>query len=499
MKTHPLATIIAIAAVSAGATSCKVNSEICRFYQGREAAVSLTFDDGISDHYTLVAPQLNRLGMQATFWINGAFIGQPDSYAERLTWDQCREMQAAGHEISNHGWSHKNLSQATEHEALLEMQRNDEAIERELGAKPITYCFAFNAFNDKLLDQAMQGRVGVRTYQEAQGQANSNSTPESLSAWLRRVIDAGEWGVTMSHGIHNGWDQWEDERVLWSFFKELSSKRDSVWVGTFAQVASYVTERDNCKIRVSKKGDILTITPECSLDPELYRQPLTARVSIGREVRYLDFDPFGGAQEYDLSDPLLGKVINLFGDSYVRNHNQAMQNTWHYKAAARHSMVYNNYGINGSSVAFDRSAEGFGASMLDRMGEMSTEADYIIVVAGHNDAYYIAQRPDSTDVLMERLDLFCKGLKKSFPKAKIGFVTPWGLNGPNFPEVIAAIHSTCDAYGIKVLDAAETSGILVNDPDFRRKYFQTPFDTAHLNPAGHDLLVDWGDDFLKSL
>ena len=494
---HTLFTILAVATISATLVSCqKVEYEICNYHQGREAAVSLTFDDGIIDHYTLVGRQLDRLGMQGTFWVNAAFMGEDET---RLTWDMCREMTAAGHEISNHAWSHKNFSRLSDEEILEEIRLCDEAIERELGAAPITFCFPYNAFDERTLAMAMEGRVGVRTYQEGQGQANTHSTPESLSGWLRSVIDGGEWGVTMTHGIHNGWDQWEDESVLWNFYRELSSKRDSVWVDTFAHVASYITERDNCTISVKKSGKTLTITPSCSLDPSLYRQPLTARIKTGEDVLYLDFDPFGGPQSYDLSDPLLGKTVNVFGDSYVRNHNEPMQNTWHYKVAARHSMVYNNYGINGSSVAFDRSDRGFGVSMLDRFTEMSGEADYILVVAGHNDAFYITEHPDSTDILMGRLDLFCKGLKEQYPKAKVGFVTPWAVDRPNFPEVIAAIHGTCDKYGIKVLDAATTSGIKVNDPDFRKQYFQWETDTAHLNSAGHDLLVDWGDEFLRSL
>ena len=407
-------TVFILATICLAGVSCRgVDAEICKYHQGREAAVSLTFDDGLIDRYTLVAAELNHLGMQGTSGVDSAFMGRDGS---RLTWDMC-----------------------------------------------------------------------------------SDSTYGSMSRWLRKVIDGGEWGVMMTHGIRIGQGQKEGESELKRFYRELSGKRDSVWVDVFAHVASYITERDHCTISVKKSGRTLSITPSCTLDASLYRQPLTARVKIGEDVLYLDFDPFGGTQTYDLSDPLLGRTLNIIGDSYVRNHLEPMQYTWHYKAAARHSMVYNNYGINGSSIAFDRSDRGFGVSMLDRFTRMSHEADYILVVAGHNDAGYITEHPDSTDVLMERLDLFCRGLKEQYPGAKLGFVTPWAVDRPNFPEVIAAIHNTCDKYGIKVLDAVVTGGIKVNDPDFRKRYFQRQNDTAHLNAAGHDLLVDWGDAFLRSL
>lgn len=303
----------------------------------------------------------------------------------------------------------------------------------------------------------------------------------------------------MTHSINYAYDRWDNPDVLWDFYKEVSMKRDSVWVGTFVQVASYIAERDNCTIKVSKSGNTLSISPSCTLDPSLYHQPLTVKVTVNGDTRYINIDPFGGKQTFDLSDKLFGKTISIIGDSYVRNHLQPMQKTWHYKAAARHSMRFNNYGINGSSIAFDRSSEGFGKAMVERYTEMSDEADYVVVVAGHNDAYYLISNPDSVTVLTERMDLFCKGIKEKFPKAGIGFVTPWAVDMPNFPEVIDMIHSTCGKYGIKVLDAASTSGIKVNDQEFRSKYFQWINDNAHLNDAGHDLLVDWGEAFFKEL
>lgn len=476
------------------------DARICEFKDGRQAAVSLTFDDGLADDFFLIAPQLNKLGINGTFWINASNIGTVSNDALRLTWDQCRAMAAAGHEISNHSWSHPNLTKLSEEQVREEVKLTDDAIERELGSRPITFCYPFNATNELVSSICNEGRVGTRTYQEAQGQVNSHSTAESLSAWLRKVIDNREWGVTMTHGIHSGWDQWEDENVLWNFYKELGFKRDSVWVDTFAAVASYIAERDNCTIKVGRKGNTLTITPNCSLDPALYRQPLTAAVTLREGVRYFEFDPFGGEQKYDLANPLCGKVINVLGDSYVRNHVRPFSETWHYKLAKKNGMIYNNYGINGSSIAFDRSEQGFGKAMLERYVEMRHDADYILVFAGHNDAYFAARQPDSAAVMMERIDVFFKKLTEDYPTAKIGYVTPWRVDKPYFPEVIARAKECCTKYGIKVFDAAAEDFVIdPNDESFREKYFQTKWDNAHLNPSGHDLVIEPGEAFVKGL
>ncbi len=194
-----------------------------------------------------------------------------------------------------------------------------------------------------------------------------------------------------------------------------------------------------------------------------------------------------------------GKTVCMLGDSYVRNHRCPFSETWHSKVAESLGMNYVNFGRNGSSIAFDRTKDGFGPAMTERYLEMPDSADIIIVIAGHNDADYLARRRGTWEQFSAGLDDLCAGLKAKYPGKPIGFVTPWAVERPYFKEVTAEIHRVCARYGIPVLDAAATSGIKVGDPEFRKQYFQSPKDTAHLNAAGHDLLIDWGKAFILSL
>ena len=294
--------LLALAVLSLASSCCELeDARITEYRDGRRAAVSLTFDDGILDHYTMVAPHLDSLGLRATFWVNGNSIEQGEvNYAPRLTWQMCREMSDRGHEISNHSWSHPNLTNLSEEALREEVFKNDDAIEAATGKRPITFCYPYNAQNELVARVCHEGRVGTRDYQEAQGQVNSGSTPESLRAWLEKVIANGEWGVTMSHGIHHGWDQWNDENVLWDFFKDLASRQDEVWIDTFATIASYRAEREHCTIRVRKYRKCIGIKPSCDLDPALYRELLTAEVTVDGRTRLLTFDPFGKEQRFAL-------------------------------------------------------------------------------------------------------------------------------------------------------------------------------------------------------
>ena len=289
-----------IALSSSVACTVVDDARITAFRDGRRAAVSLTFDDGILDHYTMVAPNLDSLGLRGTFWVNGHSIEQGEvNYAPRLTWQMCREMSDRGHEISNHSWSHPNLTNLSEEQLREEVRRNDDAIEAATGKRPITFCYPYNAQNELVARVCHEGRIGTRDFQEAQGQVNSGSTPESLRTWLDRVIAAGEWGVTMTHGIHHGWDQWEDENVLWDFYKELAGRRDEVWIDTFAAVCAYVQEREHTTIVVRKYKKCIGLKPSCDLDPALYREPLTAEVTVNGRTRLLTFNPFGREQFYE--------------------------------------------------------------------------------------------------------------------------------------------------------------------------------------------------------
>lgn len=202
----------------------------------------------------------------------------------------------------------------------------------------------------------------------------------------------------------------------------------------------------------------------------------------------------------DGREGLRGKTLCVFGDSYVRNHKRPFSEAWHYKVAEKLGMNYVNFGRNGSSIAFDRTADGFGPAMTVRYKEIPDTADVILIIAGHNDADYLRKHEECTlSQVCEGIDSLLMDLKEKFPCATIGYVTPWGVDRPYFNEVIAEIHKACDKYGIPVLDVSSPEIIDVNNPEFRAVYFQGPNDTAHLNDKGHDLMIDRGEAFLKSI
>jgi peptidoglycan/xylan/chitin deacetylase (PgdA/CDA1 family) len=98
-----------------------------------EACVTaqVTFDDGERSEKEIAGSVLAELGIKATYFITPGLIGTAQKF---LRWDELRELQAAGHSVQSHGWSHKFLTACSESELNHELRMSRQAIEDRLGA-----------------------------------------------------------------------------------------------------------------------------------------------------------------------------------------------------------------------------------------------------------------------------------------------------------------------------------------------------------------------------
>lgn len=282
---------------------------VARYKDGKDCATSFTFDDGNKDNFTIAAPELEKRGWRGTFWLNCSRIpGEVKGKSSVMTWDDICAMHASGHEMSNHGWDHRKLTKITYEEAVAEIEKNDSAIFVHTGARPVTFCYAYNAKNEEILELASKGRVGTRTFQYAFG---GQSSDEQLRRRMNHSIETGSWAVWMTHGITRGYDFFEDPSRYVSFLDYVKTLEDKIWVGTFKDVASYIAERDAVVLKQNVKGRRIYVTPSLDLDPALYVMPLTMCVEGVTSIKvtqdrkqlsvsflgskaYFDFNPHGG-------------------------------------------------------------------------------------------------------------------------------------------------------------------------------------------------------------
>ena len=92
-----------------------VSASVCRWYDGRDAAMSMRFDDSHPTHMSVVVPILRENRLRATFMINPGRSEFQENCAE---WETCARSDE--HEFANHTMMHRGAS-------------TEEEIEREVG------------------------------------------------------------------------------------------------------------------------------------------------------------------------------------------------------------------------------------------------------------------------------------------------------------------------------------------------------------------------------
>ena len=285
---------------------CSAQFKVATYRDGKQAALSFTFDDGASDQLPLAVPQLEKRGWRGTFYIIGSFIPEDDD-ANGFTWKVIRDLAGRGHEIGNHTMTHRNLLEIPYEEAVREVRDCDSLLLVRAGIKALSFAYPFNAANARIKTLAEKGKVASRTSQTALG---GRSTMKGFSKKLDETIGKGGWMVTMTHGIENGYDHFTSLESYIAYLDLIQAHEDNLWIAPFAEVASYLRERDAVKLEITDKGRKVTITPECNLDYRVFNTNLSLESS--RKVRkasqggkalevskkggkyLIDFDPYGG-------------------------------------------------------------------------------------------------------------------------------------------------------------------------------------------------------------
>lgn len=195
------------------------------------------------------------------------------------------------------------------------------------------------------------------------------------------------------------------------------------------------------------------------------------------------------------------QIMNVIGDSYVKNHRKPVEETWHYKLAKELGFTYNNYGRNGNCIAFDRTndnGKNWGKPMWQRCMDMDENADYVIIIAGHNDADKIRYDKKMLNMFADSLTTLIVNVRNHCPKAKIGIVGPWYVPQPGFEGVCKTMQKVCKKQKVPFLNNYSSDCVInVRDAKFRKDFFQSPTDYAHLNADGHEVFLPVARDWFQ--
>ena len=122
----------------------------------------ITFDDGWGDNYANAFPLLKQYRLPATIFLITDLIGTPSM----LTWEQVREMEAAGIDFGSHTATHPVLTTTDEPTTRDELTRSRTRLQRELRRPSRWFCYPKGAFNDQALKIARELYVGALSTRE---------------------------------------------------------------------------------------------------------------------------------------------------------------------------------------------------------------------------------------------------------------------------------------------------------------------------------------------
>ena len=139
------------------------------FVQYRHAipkkSVVIAIDDGNRSAYKVAYPMLKKYGYTATLFIYTDFVGVSKG---AITWDQLREMKAAGFEIGSHTESHSDLTKQREGESNAaymarvksELLVSKRLLDKKLRQDTIYLAFPYGRYNERVL--AISEQVGYK-------------------------------------------------------------------------------------------------------------------------------------------------------------------------------------------------------------------------------------------------------------------------------------------------------------------------------------------------
>ena len=216
-------------------------------WNGSKAAISLTFDDGDPIHLDLAIPELDKRGLKGTFFL---IAGKLDRQAD---WQKAAK---EGHEIGNHSWDHKHLSEYGAGDFQKEVAASRQTLEKMTGKPVLAYAYPFfekNAELETVVDQnAFIARGGYGNFiMKPDNDVDWDFIPcrtamtsvdlETYQQWVDLALAQGGWSVFLIHGIEG--TPWGfspiPKKTYTGILDHLVLKKKEIWVASFGEIGAY--------------------------------------------------------------------------------------------------------------------------------------------------------------------------------------------------------------------------------------------------------------------
>lgn len=235
-------------------------------WNGKRAAVSLTYDDSLNVHLDNVIPALDKYDFKATFYLT---VGYPP-FGDRL--NEWRAVAANGHELGNHSLYHpcdaskpdrewvnpeRDLSKWSVARMVDNLKVANIALEAVDGKKERTYaypCGDMAAGGESFVDAMKPLFVGARGVNSSVMQPDEvklfdidsyvviDTSTKQLIALVDEAIAQGGLLVFLFHGVGGEHPLNVDNANHTALIEYLDQKREQLWVAPMVEIASYLKD-----------------------------------------------------------------------------------------------------------------------------------------------------------------------------------------------------------------------------------------------------------------
>jgi peptidoglycan/xylan/chitin deacetylase (PgdA/CDA1 family) len=243
--------LILIASLLAGCCPAQTSTFKVLPWNNHQAALSLTFDDSRAVHLDVVAPELNKRHLRATFFLIV-------SKTTRL--EDWQKLQSQGHEIGNHSVTHEHAADLNKAGEELQVEDGKKFLDSNFKSDIITFAYPYTEVSPGLLywvrryDFAARGGRGDGSlvYIKSDVQPDWYNLPSQPSytkydaatyrSWIDKDLLLKAWTILQIHGIGDAATGFEPipSNTFIEFLDYVKAMEPrGLWVAPFGEVAAY--------------------------------------------------------------------------------------------------------------------------------------------------------------------------------------------------------------------------------------------------------------------
>lgn len=184
-------------------------------YEPTQSAITIMFDDGEDNNYTVAKPIMDNAGFVGSAAIISSAVG--DSGYMNQT--QIKDLVNSGWEIVSHSVNHEDMALMTTKQANAEFVKSKNQLQNISGTSINNFAYPFGAYNGDLNAQALlAGYKSARPFESGDNPQGiyphevkirkmaSTTSLSEVSSWLAQSVDEKKWEVLVFHGIKNSGD-----------------------------------------------------------------------------------------------------------------------------------------------------------------------------------------------------------------------------------------------------------------------------------------------------